>query len=272
MTNLENGLGFNGLSNEFDRSFEAERFTRVKQAVVAAGGKGTRISPELNPNGSKVLIEHSGKTLFEHQLDSLIVGGVEKLIVSTAYHTDRKIRDIVKAKNIDAVVIPISEMGSFRWIPYYMQDLLDDRFMFVCGHQPLDPDFVREMLNSSQKSRFVASGYESDLFVTERANNLKIRYDTNLQKLEIGSQSDKKTDGKLLIDSPYILSKDMVLEFTDNNGQGEYSNYILGRYLLGETLTVVKSQFPPEFDFDEELERTLHTIRQNGSGPRPTIE
>lgn len=260
MTNVESGSGFRGLSNEFDSSLESERFTRVKQAVIAAGGKGTRISPELNPNGSKVLIEHAGKTLFEHQLESLIAGGVERFIVSTAYHTDRKIRDIVKGKNIDAVVIPISEMGSFRWIPYYMQDLLDDRFMFVCGHQPLDPDFVREMLQSSQGSKFVASGYEDSLFVPERANNMKIRYDTDREELEIDLQKDQEPDGKLLIDSPYILSRDMVLEFTDNNGQGEYSNYILNHYRSGETLTVVKSPLPPEFDFDEELVRTLRSI------------
>lgn len=260
MINVEGGFGYRG-SGEFDSSFESERFSRVKQAVIAAGGKGTRISTDLNPHGSKVLIEHAGKTLFEHQLDSLIVGGVERFIVSTAYHTDRKIRGIVKSKNIDAVVIPISEMGSFRWIPYYMQDLLDDRFMFVCGHQPLDPAFVREMLNATEKSRFVASGYESDLFVPQRANNMKIRYDASRKELEVDLKSDKKADGKLLIDSPYVLSKDMVLEFTDNNGQGEYSNYILNHYRLGENLTVVKSPLPPEFDFDEELARTLLAIR-----------
>lgn len=42
---------------ELERPFEVEKFTRVKEVVIAAGGKGTRISPELNPNGSKVLIE-----------------------------------------------------------------------------------------------------------------------------------------------------------------------------------------------------------------------
>ncbi len=261
MTNLESGAEFRRLSNEFDHSLESERFTRVKQAVIAAGGKGTRISPELNPNGSKVLIEHAGKTLFEYQLDSLIAGGAEKFIVSTAYHTDRKIRDIVKSKNIDAVVIPISETGSFRWIPYYMQDLLDDRFMFACGHQPLDPDFVREMLQSSQKSRFVASGYENSLFAPERARNMKIKYDTDREELKADIQEAYESDERLLIDSPYILSKDMVLEFTDSNGQGEYSNYILNHYRSGETLTVVKSPLPPEFDFDEELIRTLQSIK-----------
>lgn len=261
MTNIGGGSGFRGATNEFAPRLETERFAKVKQAVVAAGGKGTRISPELNPNGSKVLIEHAGKTLFEHQLDSLIAGGVERFIVSTAYHTDRKIRDIVKVKNIDAIVMSISEMGSFRWIPYYMQDLLDDRFMFVCGHQPLGPDFVREMLQSSQNSRFVASGYEDRLFVPERAKHMKIQYNSENEALEVEDQPAEVPNGRILIDSPYILSKDMVFEFTDNNGQGEYSNYILNHYLSGETLTVVKSPLPPEFDYDEELARTLQSIR-----------
>lgn len=93
-----------------------ENLTRVKQAVIAAGGKGTRISPELNPNGSKVFIEHNGRTLFEYLVNSLVDGGVERIVVSTAYHTDRRIREIMWGKNVDSVVIPISEMGSFRWI------------------------------------------------------------------------------------------------------------------------------------------------------------
>lgn len=262
MSGIESGSGFRGTSNELDRFFEQESFTKVKQSVIAAGGKGTRISPEFNPNGSKVLIEHNRRTLFEHLVDSLVDGGIERLIVSTAYHTDRKIREIMGRKNIESVVIPISEMGSFRWIPYYMQDLLDDRFMFVCGHQPLNPAFVREMLESSTKGRFVASAYEGGLFAKDRGN-MKINYNPDIDQLQVSdlSSEDDRPDTRLLIDSPYILSKDIVLEFTDNNGQGEYNSYILNRTQIGESLKVVKSSSPPEFDYDEEFARTIGSLK-----------
>lgn len=104
MPNVESGSSFRWLPIEDDGSVELENWTKVGQAVIAAGGKGSRIPPEYNPNGSKVLIEHKGKTLFEHQLNALMDGGVERFIVSTGYHTDRKIREIVYQKGVEAAV------------------------------------------------------------------------------------------------------------------------------------------------------------------------
>lgn len=235
---------------------------KVKQVLIAAGGKGTRLSPKLNPNGSKVLIEHKGKTLFEYLLDSLIGGGVSKFIISTSYHTDKKIREIVKRKKIDSIVVPISECGSFRWIPYYTQDLLDERFLFTCGHQPLNPKFVNRMLEASKNSKYVVTVYRCDLYKLERVKNMTILYNSKKRKIEIDDKkfNSKKLTNKFFIDSPYILTKGIVVEFTDSNNQGEYSNYILHRQANGESVTVVESPTPPEFDYDEEFDRTTESL------------
>lgn len=235
---------------------------QVQQAVIAAGGKGSRLSPKNNPNGSKVLIEYAGKTLFEHLLNSLIEGGVKKFIISTGYHTDRKIREIIKFKNINAIVIPISECESFRWIPYFVQDILDERFIFMCGHQPLNPQFVKKMLNASKKNKYVAASYKGNLYKQERAANMKIIYNNKSKKIlsDKIKFDTKKLSEKLFIDSPYIITKDIVLEFNDKNGQGEYSSYILSRFKKGESLTIIESPTPPEFDYDEEFCRTIQNL------------
>ena len=235
---------------------------KVSQALIAAGGKGTRLLPETNPSGSKVLIEHNGKTLFEYLIDSLMEGGVQRFIVSTGYHTDRKIREIVRRKKIEAIVMPISECGSFKWIPYYVQDILDERFMLVCGHQPLDPQFVGEMLDASENSGYVASAYQGDLYKLERAAKMRIFYSFQEKRIELGKGrfDPKKLSAKFFIDSPYILTKDIVSEFSDNNDEGEYSSYILKRWTNGELVSVVKSPTPPEFDYDEEFDRTIESL------------
>lgn len=234
---------------------------KVKQVLIAAGGKGTRLSPKFNPNGSKVLIEHFGKTLFEYLIDSLIDGGINKFIISTGYHTDKKIREIIKEKKIDAIIIPISECGSFRWIPYYMQDLLDERFLFVCGHQPLKPKFVGEILNASKNSKYAASIYKGNLYNLERVKNMRILYNNKNRKIELCDVNfdPENLHQKFFIDSPYILTKDMVLEFTDSNS-GEYSSYIFKRRINGESVAIVRSPTPPEFDYDGEFERTIKSL------------
>lgn len=235
---------------------------KVRQVLIAAGGKGSRLSPKFNTNGSKVLIEHLGRTLFEYLVDSLIDGGVNKFIISTGYHTDKKIREIMKKKRIGSIIIPISECGSFRWIPYYMQDLLDERFLFACGHQPLDPKFVGEMLNASKNSKYVASAYKGSLYELERVKNMRILYNNKNGKIELDDVNfdPEKLPLRYFIDSPYILTKDMVSEFTDNNGKGEYSNYIFKRWTNGDSVTMVRSPTPPEFDYDEEFERTIESL------------
>lgn len=235
---------------------------KVKQVLIAAGGRGTRLSPETNPNGSKVLIEYNGKTLLEYLIDSLIAGGIKEFIISTGYHTDKAVREIRKRKKIAALVLPVSECGSFRMIPYYLQDLLDERFLFVCGHQPLSPKFVEEMLDASMNSKYVASAYKGNLYKLERAKNMRILYNSVNGKIEIDSKNfnPKKLSSKTFIDSPYILTKDVVFEFA-NNKKGEYSSYIFNRCTNGESLTVMESPTPPEFDYDEEFEITIKSLR-----------
>ena len=128
----------------------------------------------------------------------------------------------------------------------------------------MDPKFVREILDASKRSKYVASAYQGDLYQLERAEKMKIFY--NFRKKRIGLDREKfdprKISAKFFIDSPYILTKDIVSGFSDNNGEGEYSSYILKRWTNGESVSVVKSPTPPEFDYDEEFGRTIESLEQ----------
>ncbi|MEU1286260.1 nucleotidyltransferase family protein [Kitasatospora sp. NPDC005856] len=67
----------------------------VRQAVILAGGRGTRLAPytDLHP---KVMVEVNGTPLLRHQLDRFADAGVESVVVSAGYRA-RVITDYLRA-------------------------------------------------------------------------------------------------------------------------------------------------------------------------------
>src|SRR3989304_7839648 len=142
----------------------------VKQALIIGGGYGTRISAANNPSRNKPLIEYAGQTMIGHLIDGLKGGGIERCVIASGYHSNEEIRKIVEGKGINATVVPIE--GGFRKIPYYTQDLLDDRFMIVCGHQPLSPNFVRRMLQQAEIYECVITAYDNLTYPCNKSRRL----------------------------------------------------------------------------------------------------
>jgi L-glutamine-phosphate cytidylyltransferase len=68
---------------------------RIEKAIILSAGKGSRLLP-LTESRPKCLIELSGKTLLEWQLDTLAAAGVRETVVITGFRDDM----------VDAVVAP----------------------------------------------------------------------------------------------------------------------------------------------------------------------
>ena len=59
----------------------------IDKAIILSAGKGSRLYP-YTEDRPKCLLELSGRTLLEWQLDSLYASGVQEMTVVTGFHHD----------------------------------------------------------------------------------------------------------------------------------------------------------------------------------------
>ncbi|GAB3655240.1 nucleotidyltransferase family protein [Actinocorallia lasiicapitis] len=81
--------------------------TRVRQAVILAGGNATRLRPYTD-RVPKALVDVGGKPIFEHQVEWLAGEGVEHAVVSCGYLADVLKRHILE-RSLPLAVTVVTE-------------------------------------------------------------------------------------------------------------------------------------------------------------------
>jgi NDP-sugar pyrophosphorylase family protein len=225
------------------------------EALVAAGGFGTRMSNKTNPLQCKSLIEYAGQPLIGHLIDSLKEGGIKKFVFSSGNHNFKEIERLVRIKQIDAVVVPYH--GEYRKIPYIHRELLGEQFLFVCGHQPLTPEFVSEMIKASRRTDSVITSYDNLKYPIEKEHKILFSGDVNNPTLTpVDTRKDTVSDNHKYIRNPYIVKKRLIKLAEDEGFKYTFSYYIYLDWKNGGSLSIVESSLPPEFDNDNEFQRT----------------
>lgn len=232
----------------------------IKQALIAAGSFGTRMSAKNNPKQNKSLIKYAGQTMIGHLIDSLKSGGVKNFIIASGYHNYDEIRNIVAKKDINAIIIP--NEGPYRKIAYQFEDLLDDRFLFVCGHQPLSVEFVKKILKQSLKSHVVIAAYDSAKYPLNKSKKIIIDGDLKNPKLKYINSKKRIKVNYMYIRNPYIVSKNVISLSRKHNFKYSFSYYIFDSWKKGKSLGVVEATMPPEFDYDFEYEWTKKFLKK----------
>ncbi len=116
----------------------------LSQAVILAGGKGTRLNSRLN-GLPKPLIEVCGKPLLQHQIELLIRHGIEDVLILTSHGSDQ-IQEFFNSHsnfgiNITCIsdAIPLGTAGAvLSAYPY-----LAKNFLLLYGDTMLDVDIKR---------------------------------------------------------------------------------------------------------------------------------
>jgi len=231
----------------------------IKQTLIVAGSYGTRLSPSINTTRNKSLIEYGGQSMIGHLIDGLRGGGIERYVIASGYHNNGKIRRIAMSKNIDSVVVPIE--GGFRKVPYYLQDLLDERFMLVCGHHPIPADFVQRMLQRAEDYECIIAAYNNATCPLNKRKRIIYENDSGAVKLRIVDTEVEDINGVYrYVRNPYIIGKAIVRLLKEDGFQWTFSHYVYEHWLGGGSLGVVEAPMPPEFDYDEEFERTKNYL------------
>lgn len=225
----------------------------VKQALVAAGGFGTRMSESLNPARCKPLMEYAGQTMLGWLIDGLLAGGIDNVVVASGYHSDGSIRNILEQKQVPHTAAKLASKG-FRTIPFEVQDILEDRFLFVCGHQPVPGSHVRGLREAAETHTHAITAYQSKKYPLAKEKRIVVDEEGgNRPSFRYVASGTSSLDPQhLYIRNPYIVSKEVIEQTKQDDFSYTFSYYLLKHWKEGGSLAVVEASMPPEYDTDEE--------------------
>jgi len=121
----------------------------TKRAIILSAGQGSRLLP-LTADRPKCLIEFSGRTLLDWQLDMLIAGGIDDITIVVGFNADM----------VDAAIARRSDQGvSVRTLfnPFYQvadnlgsvwltRELMDQPFVILNGDTLVSREIVECVL------------------------------------------------------------------------------------------------------------------------------
>ncbi len=232
---------------------------KIDQVLIMAGGRGTRMSLELNLKFCKSLIEYQGQTLIEHLIENLQHAGITNFIIATNDHSHDEIQRLAVKKGLNSESILIadgSKVGKVDYgeVPYELLNKLDERFLMVCGHHPISVEHVVNMCNASEMYVNVITAYKNNPIVTrktfEKTDRIdRIIYDESFKVTQI-READIDID-YWYARNPYIIHKDVVIAAHNDKQRQTFSKYILDTQ---KSIGVIKTLIPQEFDYDWEFE------------------
>lgn len=240
----------------------------IKQTLIMAGGFGIRLSKELNPKSCKSLIEYKGQTLIAHLIDNLKSAGIQNILIATNKHSHEEILEIAKSKdiNLENVIIEngeINDKPEFAEVPYKLLNVLENRFLMICGHHVVPVAHIQKMLEVSKIYINVMSLYKNNIEIDkqtlEHEKDLsRLVLDENTKKLkEIKGEEILKEEKYLYARNPYILDKDIIKYSHDNNHALPFGQYVAKENKNRNTsIGFVISESPAEFDYPFEFEET----------------
>jgi D-glycero-alpha-D-manno-heptose 1-phosphate guanylyltransferase len=177
------------------------------QAIILAGGKGTRLQVEV-PDLPKPLAPVGGRPFLEHQMAYWILQGVDRFILSVGYKAEM-IMASVGARFCDAEIVYAVEdqpLGTGGALLHAKRQLrLNERFIVVNGDTFFDlplPDLGR--FHAEKKSDWTLTLFQTK--DTERYLGVTLDEDGRLVSLSTRSvQNDVWANGGVYMISPGVL-------------------------------------------------------------------
>lgn len=156
------------------------------QAVIMAGGKGTRLFSLTNDEIPKPMVSVCGSPILEHQINVLKENGINDFILIVGYKHEKIVEHFGDGKrfgiNIQYIVEEelLGTAGSF----YYLSDLVKEDFLLVFGDIIFDVDISR-MLKFHESNKAAATlfvhpnshPFDSDLIILDE-NQKVIGFDS----------------------------------------------------------------------------------------------
>ncbi len=230
----------------------------ITQALVFAGGKGSRVSPRCNPKGCKSLIECDGKTFVQYVLENLIESGITNFVIVVNKDSEKEVREVVTKTISKAKVffLLVSSDLPTEDLPYYARERLKERFLIVHGHHYVPCNHIKKMLDMAKVNEYVITAYDNEVYPITKPT--KVTLDKKTQEISV----IEKLDGHrafFALRNPYIITKAVAVGIRDK-GLKSFGISILEASIKDSTLGIVYADMPSEFDYDNELLRAREYV------------
>lgn len=199
------------------------------QAVILAGGKGTRVQ-QVNSTLPKILFPFNKKPLLDYLIDHLKKNGFADVIVCTGHFAD-KVEDRIMRTNYGVKIrisrekTPLGTAGALHLI----EDLLEDEFFVLFGDVYTTIN-LRKMLNFHKKNNadITLALHISDH--PEDSTIVKVDSKSRIQKFIEKPGKDWKIYGNLTSTSLYVMKKS-VLQFITKNRTIDFAKDVYPKML-----------------------------------------
>ncbi|MEK7193384.1 MAG: NTP transferase domain-containing protein [Patescibacteria group bacterium] len=203
----------------------------LRQAVVAAGGKGTRLGTFAQRYGNKSLVPIERLPVLGYTLEWLKEVGVEEIIVTVNYMTEyRRIEELFGKDSRITMAYNRYRKNSAQCISP-LRGKLDSRFIFIYGHAPVPPSHLRNLVEIA-KEGVAVSLYPN---TTQGATRKPARLLGHLVTLE--------ASGSLFVETPHVLNHEFVELLAKTSSWGVSFQRYQGQ-LVG-----VRAHHPSEFHY-----------------------
>ena len=159
------------------------------KAIILSAGQGRRLRP-LTDNTPKCCLMLEGKTLLEHQIESLAANGVDEVVVVTGFghqvveYVVGSIRDI-SVRTLYNPFYALSDNLGTSWIA---RNEMKTPFLLVNGDTLFEPGTLAHLLSSQQ------------VYPITLATDRKRQYDSDDMKISARGEQLKRVGKKLNMD------------------------------------------------------------------------
>ena len=200
---------------------------KLNQAVILAGGKGTRLSPYTH-NLPKPLVKINSVPFLDYLIHSLFGAGFMQILILVGYKREHIVNRYSNIKynnlNIDFSLGDVNDRTGKRIIDAY--DKLDEKFLLLYGDNYWPIEIEKMALQYKQNNTPIMTtvysnedgkgeyGYENNIIVNKHSNIVegydKERKDKKANGVDIGYFIIKKTYIDKNINDNLSFERDMV--------------------------------------------------------------
>jgi NDP-sugar pyrophosphorylase family protein len=234
----------------------------VEQIIIAAGGMGSRMSEKLNPYKSKPLIESNGKPLIYYLILFAKEAGIKDFFISVNRDNKDTIDELSKSLGIKCLTRLTGD--SFSKVPSLFADCLDEKFLVVCGHDPVPTEHILKLIEKAKDCEMVATAYSNECNKTQNKMRIVVNNPESQDNNETYYVKDLNVDilpeNHFYSRNPYVISKDILGRTANDGFKKNAGYYIYQLWSEGKKVATIKATMPVEFDTDIEFLRTINFL------------
>jgi len=183
------------------------------KAIILSAGQGRRLMP-LTESLPKCCLMLDGKTLLEHQVESLAVNGIDEIIVVTGFGHQlvENVVSRIRGVSVRTLYNPFYALSDNLGTSWIARNEMKESFLLVNGDTVFEPSTLSSLLSSERS------------YPITLATDCKKQYDSDDMKISADGDQLKRVGKKL--DKDIVNGESMGMMVFDQVGADAFVNKV----------------------------------------------